>query len=770
MWITKHSAPLPVTQEYRCSILLPSSVPPHLRCIMGPKMPTKSAARNVACLQCVRALHVNGEINDWFCAVDLKVSDKIEEKARGPVDAEMDQKDKCKKPLSEGDLVELMIKTVPNYLMVPAAAAIVSPVTSPTCALDASGELIDPAHSSQGLCDEIKGESNSADTVLHMYRVTSSCSNAETERIVTRCHGCFEYLKGLNRVGFSLLSPLSADVLSTPMSMTLREREDLISKIVYLGTKSVSSQDLKEMQLFHRGILCWEAEKDYSKRMDCTSGRFITSITSSSSSKSSTLSHSSSLRSALSHDEWAESGGGAWYCLFPLPDEMAIPSLRQSRNTAGGYSRNSSPSRLASESSSRRNSFSANSSPFTDGMISTVFSDPESWSKFLAKSAAEAQILAHNLRMQKEINEWSFKDKENVFGDPLRRFSQAAVDDMCDKIITKGRGGIFVSAATNNSGTHLNDVLKMVSEVDTPTYEGYSRADHISSKFCQCGCVHIRDPKILDLEEGEVAEIPVAEKKRGKSSCTVPITFRDHMCSKHKNAIPFINELSCDPTHQLLSMVAITNRLTLCPLLGSLKLAKPIDAKSQVKSNVTGEMCSNCVQYTAISRGRQDTSSRNPLINCTAENCISNCRPILKRSNSGKNHKRHTHSDSIMMAPEFCRVVGEAKWFFCGLVAPSVIWRMQSLVLAEEARSAIMVLVDAIPTDMRSQEETMIENEVTELVKMTGVKSSMPIILPSSIIMLEAITPRMAGERLNSERYFNSDYLFQDLYSKLLEM
>ena len=95
---------------------------------------------------------------------------------------------------------------------------------------------------------------------------------------------------------------------------------------------------------------------------------------------------------------------------------------------------------------------------------------------------------------------------------------------------------------------------------------------------------------------------------------------------------------------------------------------------------------------------------------------------------------------------------------------------MQSLVLAEEARSAIMVLVDAIPTDMRSQEETMIENEVTELVKMTGVKSSMPIILPSSIIMLEAITPRMAGERLNSERYFNSDYLFQDLYSKLLEM
>ena len=732
---------------------------------MGPKMPTKSAARNVACLQCVRALHIHGEINDWFFAVDLKVSDKIEERAKSVEYAEKDQKDKCKKPLSDGDLVELMIKTVPNHLLAPAAAAIVSPVSSPTCAPDATREFPDPAHSSSGLCDETRGESNSVDTVLHMYCVTSSCSNAETERIVTRCRGCFEYLKGLNRVGFSLLSPLSDDVLSTAMSMTLREREDLTSQIVYLGTKSVSRQDLKKMQLFHRGILCWEADKDYSKKMDSNAGRFITSIpSSSSSSKSYQLSDFSSLQGALSHDEWAESGGGAWYCLFPLPDEMAIPSLRQPKNTSGRYSRNSSPSRLASEGSSRRSSFSASPPSSADGLISTLFNDPESWSKFLAKSADEAQILAHNLRIQKEINEWSFEDNANVFGDPLRRLSEAAVDDMCDKIITKGRGGIFVSADTNNSGSHLNDVLKMVSEADAPTYEGYSRADHISSQFCQCGCVQTKDPQIFDLEEGEVAEIPVAEKKRGKSSCTVPITFRDHMCSKHKNAIPFINELSCDPTHQLLSMVAITNRLTLCPLLGSLKLQKPVDARSQGKSNVAAKMdeiCSNCRQNTAISRGRQDTSSRNPSGNCTAKNCINNCLPSIKRSNSGKWHKRHTHSDSIMMAPEFCRVVGEAKWFFCGLVAPSVIWRMQSLVLAEEARSALMVLMDVAPTVGRSQEEIMIANEVTELAKMTGVASSVPIVLPSSLIMLEAITPRMAGERLNSERYFNSDDTFQ---------
>ena len=55
----------------------------------------------------------------------------------------------------------------------------------------------------------------------------------------------------------------------------------------------------------------------------------------------------------------------------------------------------------------------------------------------------------------------------------------------------------------------------------------------------------------------------------------------------------------------------------------------------------------------------------------------------------------HTHADSIMMAPEFCRVLGEGKWYFCGLVAPSVVWRVSSLALSVEARDSVVCLMDA---------------------------------------------------------------------------
>ena len=48
-----------------------------------------------------------------------------------------------------------------------------------------------------------------------------------------------------------------------------------------------------------------------------------------------------------------------------------------------------------------------------------------------------------------------------------------------------------------------------------------------------------------------------------------------------------------------------------------------------------------------------------------------------------------------MMAPEFCRVLGKSKWYFCGLVAPSVVWRVSSLALSVEARDSVVCLMDA---------------------------------------------------------------------------
>ena len=52
-------------------------------------------------------------------------------------------------------------------------------------------------------------------------------------------------------------------------------------------------------------------------------------------------------------------------------------------------------------------------------------------------------------------------------------------------------------------------------------------------------------------------------------------------------------------------------------------------------------------------------------------------------------HRRHRHALRTSLIPEFCRPLGKAKWMFVGLVAPAVIWRVQSLLIAVEVRSAV---------------------------------------------------------------------------------
>ena len=37
----------------------------------GPRMPSKASARNMAALLCIKALHKEGELNDWFMSGKL---------------------------------------------------------------------------------------------------------------------------------------------------------------------------------------------------------------------------------------------------------------------------------------------------------------------------------------------------------------------------------------------------------------------------------------------------------------------------------------------------------------------------------------------------------------------------------------------------------------------------------------------------------------------------------------------------------------------------
>ena len=111
--------------------------------------------------------------------------------------------------------------------------------------------------------------------------------------------------------------------------------------------------------------------------------------------------------------------------------------------------------------------------------------------------------------------------------------------------------------------------------------------------------------------------------------------------------------------------------------------------------------------------------------------------PLLSRIPSMSTNcarKPHNHSFITYLIPEYCTPLGKAKYYYIGVVAPTLIWRMQSLYLAEEASSHIRKLYD----------NWMKNNSIS--------RNSSEYGGPDVNLILESITPRMAMENMNNER------------------
>lgn len=608
--------------------------------------------------------------------------------------------------LNEGDLVEIPIKTVPDFFH-PQGAPILTQFLTPDprsfeeCRGDASSaeDLSEismmncnsqesPPHRQGQRKGQGKGQGK-GQTTLYMYRVVACCADVETERVVHRCLGCLEYLKGLNRTAFSLLTPLPDEVLNTRMGMVLREKEDVECVTEYLGKRVVSDSDLYQMQRFHRGVLCWETDEDYSRvrEGEGSLSHFISSIPPSSTGMG--------RETVTPPEEWAESGGNSWYCLLPLSDSMTgpIPHTSRSSSSDGASDRLDLIAMRADSMSVFSTVSSVTSADSYTGAHDGCFTDPVLWSKHLKKCADEAQILSHNLRMQRLINirSSSSQSTRDVFGDPIRKCSKEQVTNMLGKIVSKGAGGLFLTAATRKDAGHLADVMKVVKEthVTTPS-ESYTAAP--------CSCC-------APTEDGEEREVCVfvreaeraSREDRGHTETTYrEITYLEHMSSRHPEYKPFLRSLSSDPNHVMLKMINIADKLTLAPLLGTVKapLSDAQRGESVSASQKLRDQC--CACHTQRSVGGY--ASDRPALDSHNSDAVSQGSHGQKRyrakEESSRAHKNHSHALEVMLAPEFCRVIGEARWYYCGLSAPSVVWRIQSLLLAVEAREVVVQLMD----------------------------------------------------------------------------
>ena len=87
------------------------------------------------------------------------------------------------------------------------------------------------------------------------------------------------------------------------------------------------------------------------------------------------------------------------------------------------------------------------------------------------------------------------------------------------------------------------------------------------------------------------------------------------------------------------------------------------------------------------------------------------------------------------LIPEYCQVVGSLEYYLLGIGLPSLIWRIQSLLLAHECLEHIKSLYTQI-LSLESRSDTPLQE----------------LLFPSPILMLEALTPRLCQENINCER------------------
>ena len=167
-----------------------------------------------------------------------------------------------------------------------------------------------------------------------------------------------------------------------------------------------------------------------------------------------------------------------------------------------------------------------------------------------------------------------------------------------------------------------------------------------------------------------------------------PRTYFDHYFNEGLAPAPHIQTLLEKPGHRLVCALAVNGKLDSIPLLGR------ISASTRV-------------------------STQSP----------------------------HSHAFISHLIPEYCSPLGKAKYYFIGVVAPSLIWRLQSLYLAEEAGNQVGKLYGEWSTKFGSN------------------KTAIDYRAPDINLTLEAITPRMAMESMNSERLEMYLKVFASFYS-----
>ena len=577
------------TPGYRCAVLLPSTVPAPIRCVYGPVASSKGLARALAALECIRKLHVAGELNDHFQSIRYVAEVEVEDHAQSPPDdllalderklrniRVLEKKLEAFRSTSPGsdDVTDTESGGRPGDvsgdgtgdLKAVAEAGALAELSNYDMDLEEQFDFDDKQNSVdilvQSIPDEITfpretetmvvEEGSPPRTLLYYYGVTVvPCDLMERQRSsLYGCSSCNTHLSCVRRVAFAVSRRVSEEVLAVDIDMKIHTLFNCSGKLRYLGQRDTSEKEVALMQRFHRAVISWEADLSGAEPPPY-----------------------------FDPHEWVKSGGGAYYIVLPLPANFSFD-----------YCRN-------------------------HGEGNRLFSVPLDWEAFLESSSREAQTLLRGLIKHHSMQ--NMTESEKLAYDWRTKDAKLTVADLEGHVIRRGPRELFM--ALPGSTTKLMDVMAYSKEVDGE-------------------CVRMNEKAYGKLESGE------------EKDAYSPMTFKDYFAMKAGESgggdefADLLDRCGCDL--ELVKVRGLVGCLSFVPLLG------------RTHHRVIFE-----------GRPRKDYQMRQVL--------------------TGVNH----HHAISYFHPAHCEVLGKVEWYFVGLFAPSVLWRLQSLLLAAEVRYDIVTRI-----------------------------------------------------------------------------
>jgi hypothetical protein len=338
---------------------------------------------------------------------------------------------------------------------------------------------------------------------------------------------------------------------------------------------------------------------------------------------------------------------------------------------------------------------------------------------YVEKCANEAQVMVHNLRIV------ALSDTSTPTSFPVEQSCARYPPEVWKDLLVLGNGISFCCAAadTPQNRKTLHDVMKWM-KVDFPPPAVPALV--VVAQKSSHPTIPVPPPLVV-RPSSEVGPIPVVQKNfTGK----VKVTYADHLKSKRPHLIETINRHTKDPEHRLLAVNQLSTKAT------HMLLLTPISANS---------------------RENPDWVKRNSVL--------------------------LTRVERLHFLAEQCRPLGQQRWYYTSRLMPSVMHRIQSWILAFEARQVMTARIEALnrPNDSSrpkvdgpfSSSSTASPSSEAKAIadgllgvslgrQMDGSAPSTPgrqqapqldfTHMPSLKLMLEALTPLMVNESFNSER------------------